>query len=169
VKRISIATRMLTIPMQMNITRQPANVDRLCCTQKLMRPPRIWPAPRPQYQMPYRSGASASMYHREVVTIKVGAMAASHIPNKVRRAIIEILSRHAAEKQRMIPHRRMLYPRTFGAGKCLRSTPERLSSASGRSVGGNILTLRPLSDNVADEERSCCPREVLISHVKIFL
>jgi hypothetical protein len=169
VKRISNATRTLTIPMQMNITRQPANVDELCCALKLIRPPTIWPAPKPQYQMPYRSGASALMYHREVKTIKAGAMIASHIPKRVRTAMIEAVSWHVAEQQRMIPHSKMLYPRTFETGKFWRSIPARLSSASDDSDGSYIVTLRPFSDNIADEECCCCPREVLTLHMEVFL
>jgi hypothetical protein len=119
--------------------------------------------------MPYRSGASALMYHREVKTIKAGAMIASHIPKRVRTAMIEAVSWHVAEQQRMIPHSKMLYPRTFETGKFWRSIPARLSSASDDSDGSYIVTLRPFSDNIADEECCCCPREVLTLHMEVFL
>jgi hypothetical protein len=119
--------------------------------------------------MPYRSGASALVYHREVKTIKAGAMTASHIPNKVRTAMIVAVLWHAAEQQRMIPHRKILHPRTFEIEKYRRRTPARLSLAFDVSNRSNRLTLGPFSNNVAYEECCCCPREVLALHMKVFL
>jgi hypothetical protein len=119
--------------------------------------------------MPYLSGASALVYHREVNTIRAGAITASHIPNRARTAMIERVFWHAAEQQRMIPHRKMLNPRTFEIEKRRRSTPARLSSALDALDESDIHTLRPFSNNVTYEECRCCPREVLTMHMKVFL
>lgn len=109
------------------------------------------------------------MYHREVITIKAGAMTASHIPNRVRTAMIEAVPRHAAEQQRMMPQRKMLYPKTFETENRRRSIPARRSSASDNSCRFDILTLRQFSHDVADEEGCCRPRKILTLHMKVFL
>lgn len=134
-----------------------------------MRPPKICPAPKPQYQMPYRSGASAFVYHREVITIRAGAMTASHTPSRVRTAIIEAVPRHAAEQQRMMPQRKMLYPSTFETGNRCSSTPAESVLVYDNPYEIDTLTLGPFSDDVADEECCCSPRKILALHMKVFL
>src|SRR6478735_9652387 len=94
-----------------------------CWAAYEMRPPTVWPMPRPQYQIPVLGVACLLVYHCEVIMIRAGEITASNMPRRVLAAVMPGKLCAAEEQQITIPQRTTLRPRTLLTGNFWIRTP----------------------------------------------